>query len=413
MLIKFIKSKIIQNIAALGGVQVVNYLFPLILIPILLKSLGADGWGRIVYIQLFLQYFVVIVTYGFQWSAVNKLSPIRDNILAVNRYFSSYFLAQCLLLMGSIAILILSTLFFEKIKADFYLVQIGFLAVVGAVFFPAWMMQAIEEIKIMALIQFFVQLLCFGAIFFLVNNVDDIEIALFFQSVNNIVVGVFCFYYLYKKGYRIVRITFLDLQEAFRDGFTLFTSQIWIALYTNTIPFILGGVLGPNAVATYTLADKIQKGVRFILNPIGRVLFPRIAYLQSIGSQDARLLFKISMIFTSSVTLVGGLLLFVFSSEVVVLLSGNSLLDARKVIEIFSLMPLLVGLSSTMAIQGLIPSGKSRMLNKIWFSAAIFTLFISFYICNNYGVIGAAYLAVFVELIIVFAMYLVLRAVKR
>lgn len=413
MLIKFIKSKIIQNIAALGGVQVVNYLFPLILIPILLKSLGADGWGRIVYIQLFLQYFVVIVTYGFQWSAVNKLSPIRDNILAVNRYFSSYFLAQCLLLMVSIAILILSTLFFEKIKADFYLVQIGFLAVVGAVFFPAWMMQAIEEIKIMALIQFFVQLLCFGAIFFLVNNIDDIEIALFFQSVNNIVVGVFCFYYLYKKGYRIVRITFLDLQEAFRDGFTLFTSQIWIALYTNTIPFILGGVLGPNAVATYTLADKIQKGVRFILNPIGRVLFPRIAYLQSIGSQDARLLFKISMIFTSSVTLVGGLLLFVFSSEVVVLLSGNSLLDARKVIEIFSLMPLLVGLSSTMAIQGLIPSGKSRMLNKIWFSAAIFTLFISFYICNNYGVIGAAYLAVFVELIIVFAMYLVLRAVKR
>ena len=80
-----------QNIFALSFVQVLNYILPLLLIPYLLKTLGASGWGKIVFVQLVLQYFVVVVTYGFQWSAVNKISPIRKQVILVNKLFSGYF----------------------------------------------------------------------------------------------------------------------------------------------------------------------------------------------------------------------------------------------------------------------------------------------------------------------------------
>lgn len=410
---KVLNSSLVQNIMALSFVQVVNYVLPFLLIPYFLKTLGADGWGKIVYIQLILQYFVVIVTYGFQWSAVNKISPIRDNIDEVNKLFSSYFVAQCILIIFCLLILGFGFLISNQVAINFKLILIGFLGVIGAVVFPVWLMQALEQLKFMALTQLIVQLFCFVCIFLFVKDISDLNYALFFQSINNLIVGGVCFIFLYNKGYKIIKINFVDLKLAYKDGFTLFISQIWISLYTNTIPVILGLLSNNTAVATYSVADRVQKAVRFLLNPISRAIFPRISFLQITDLKKADRLLHLSILFTFLITILGGILLLIFSDKIIRFLNAETLPDIYSVIYILAIMPVLVGMSSVIAIQALIPKGYSSALNKIWFSACLMVLILSIPVIVKYGVVGATVLAVLVEACILILMLTVLMRGKK
>lgn len=409
-LAKIIHSKIVHNILALGFVQVVNYILPLILIPYFMYTLGSEKWGKMAYAQFILQYFIVLVSYGFQWSAVNKISPVREDIAQVNKFFSGYLYAQGILLLISF-ILLCSLIFFVNSFYEYkYLLLFGFFSVVGVAIFPVWLLQALEELKLMSIIQLVVQLFCFGMTLIFVKSKDDILWAMFFQSINGVLSGIAVLLFLYLKGIKLIRYNILDVKLAFKDGFVLFKSQVWISLYTNTVPVILGMAATANDVATYALADKIQKAIRFVLNPIGRAIFPRISFLYQNSDRNSALrLLKYSLLVTIIIGIIGGLGLFVFSDYVVRALGGETLALASQVVQVFSLMPLIVGLSSTIAIQWLIPIGKENILQKIWFVSAIFVLISSYPIFSLYGVLGAAYLVVTLEIAIVLAMLFVLK----
>lgn len=409
-LAKIIHSKIVHNILALGFVQVVNYILPLILIPYFMYTLGSEEWGKMVYVQFILQYFIVLVSYGFQWSAVNKISPIRDNVDLVNRLFSSYWYAQCILLLISLLGVCGLIFFIDKFQEYQYLFLFGFFSVVGVAIFPAWLLQALEELKLMSVIQLNAQLFCFVMILIFVNAKSDAWLAMLFQSINGFISGIISFFFLKRKGIKLIKYDSSDIILAFKDGFVLFKSQVWISLYTNTVPVILGSAASTVDVATYALADKIQKAIRFVLNPISRAIFPRISFLhQNHDGTSAMRLLKYSLLLTICIGVIGGLVLFMFANYVVKILGGESLPLAIQVVQIFSLMPLIVGLSSTIAIQWFIPIGKEKVLHKIWLLSAIFVLISAYPIFSIYGVLGAAYLVVGLEFVIVLTMLYVFK----
>lgn len=409
---KILGSNLIQNILALGFVQIINYILPLLLIPYLLHTLGVDGWGKITFVQFCLQYFIVIVTYGFQWSAVNKISPIRDNWKEVSHLFNAYWQAQWILVMLSFFFLLIGLIIFESFLELKELFLIGFLAVLGSVIFSSWLMQAIEELKMMAFLQLIAQLSCFICIFLFVKDTNDAYYALFFQSINNLIAGVLCIFFLIKKGLRFYLVSWKDIVIAFKDGFTLFKAQLWISLYTNSIPVVLGMVSSSTYVATYALADKLQKGIRFILNPISRAVFPRLALLYAKDINLADKLFKNSLLLTLFISALGSSGLFLFSENIVRLFNATHLPLAIDIVEILSVMPILVGLSSTISIQKMIPQGKEKILQRIWFSAAVISIALVYPICKYYGIMGAVFFTIFIEVYIVVAM-LITFFVKR
>ena len=189
----------------------------------------------------------------------------------------------------------------------------------------------------------------------------------------------------------------------------IFKSQIWISVYTNTIPVVLGFVGNSDQVATYTLADKIQKAIRFLLNPISNAVFPRMSYLFKVNDGNVKKMFIYSLYFTLTVTAIGGLLIFSYADEFVDILGGTSLTLAPKIVQIFSLMPILVGFSNILSVQWLLPLGREKELQRIWFLTAFYSLFITFPVCYFYGVIGAGYLAVVIELFVVLMMIKLMR----
>src|SRR5690606_689706 len=65
---------LLKNIASLGVVQIVNYIFPLITIPFVSRIIGPEGFGLINYITALISYFILIIGFGFDFSATRKIA---------------------------------------------------------------------------------------------------------------------------------------------------------------------------------------------------------------------------------------------------------------------------------------------------------------------------------------------------
>ena len=93
-----------NNIIALAIVQASNYILPLISLPYLARVLGAESFGKVVFAQAFMMYFVLIVEYGFSWSATRKVAANRESHVLLGKIFMNIWAVQWLLIVLCVAI---------------------------------------------------------------------------------------------------------------------------------------------------------------------------------------------------------------------------------------------------------------------------------------------------------------------
>src|SRR3954453_11659022 len=99
-----LQSTLFKNYFFLSIYQVVNFAVPLIVVPFLIVRIGVANFGLVAFSYAFVNYFNVIVDYGFNLSATQKISVNRNNKEAVNTVFTTVysskliFLAVCFLL---------------------------------------------------------------------------------------------------------------------------------------------------------------------------------------------------------------------------------------------------------------------------------------------------------------------------
>ncbi|MBO7635291.1 MAG: oligosaccharide flippase family protein, partial [Paludibacteraceae bacterium] len=67
-------SKILGNMASLSLLQIANYLIPIIVIPFIVRSLGVETVGKVSYAQNIIQYFTILITFGFDYSATRQIA---------------------------------------------------------------------------------------------------------------------------------------------------------------------------------------------------------------------------------------------------------------------------------------------------------------------------------------------------
>lgn len=393
------------NIAALSLVQISNYILPLITLPYLTRVLGAESFGKVAFAQVVMTYFVLLVDYGFSWSATRQVSAQRTDRDALSRTFAATWAAQWLLVALAALVATAIVLLTDRLRPDALLYAAAFSTVIGTALFPIWFLQGLEQLQVVAVLQLLTRTLALIPIFLFIQQPQDAIWVLLIQGGAGVLAGIFAIHWIQRESLIIWRVpNWLDTLEALREGGALFGSRVAISLYTTLIPLTLGWLAGPVALAYFNLADKLRSAAQSLLSPLSQALFPRMSHLVHSDRQAAYTLIQRSALGVLVVAGSASAALWLLADWLVVLLGGKDFLPAANVLRWLAPLPLVIGLSNILGVQIMLPHGLKHAFNAILVSAAAASLALIGPMASHFQAVGAAQTILVVEIWVTTAM---------
>ncbi len=404
---------LIQNFTSLSILQIANYLFPLIVLPYVVRILGPAKYGLINFAAAFIAYFSLMCDYGFSLSGTKEISIIRDDKEKLSRTFSTIITIKLLLSVVSFLLFILIVYFipFFKNNWEVYVLSYGF--VIGGVLFPGWFYQGIERMKYITIIQVFVRSIATVLIFMLVHEENDYLLLVLLNSSAQILIGVAGLIVAgikFKIKFRLP--SFEEIKSQLKSGWNIFQSMIAINVYTTSNTFILGLFASETIVGYYAAADKIRMAFQGVQSVLAQTVFPHVNSLAKESYEKFILFIKIFLKLEVTIGFLVSLLLFIFPPQLVKLLLGEKFVTSGELLRIISVLPVLISLSNIFGIQIMLPLGYDRAFNRIISSAALLHILLLIVIVPAYFAIGTSIAVVITESVVTLLTFLVVMRKK-
>lgn len=399
-----------DNILALSVVQAGNYLVPLLALPYLARVLGSHAYGEVVFVQTVMMFGMLLVDFGFSWSATRDISASRDDRAKVSTLFAGIWGLQWLFMTVMTLIVILSVWYIPSLHPHAVLYVTGLGIVLGQVLFPLWLFQGLEALKVAAVIQVVGKVLALPCLLIWVDGPQDQVGAIAFFSASSVLSGLGAVWWIHRSKWIEWLWPSSDfLAQAFRQGVWIFGSRVSISFYTTGVPLAVGLWAGPAQLAAFILADKVRVLIQAFLAPIAQALFPRMSYLINRDRVAAFSLLTKSAWLVGFVSLLSGGVVWWFADEIMLILGGRDFVNTGDILRWLAFVPLMVAGSNTLGVQIMLPRGMNRAFTTILTAASIVSLVCLYPAVMNAEARGAAQLVLLVECMVTLAMALYLR----
>jgi len=399
------KKTLLSNFFSLFVLQGANFILPLISLPYLVRVLGIEKFGLVMFAQAFIIYFIVIVDYGFNLSATRDISIHRKDREKLSLIFSTVMLIKIILIFFSLLLLSFIVFSFEKFEVNWELYYLTFGMVIGQALFPIWFFQGVEKMKYIAILNIIAKLIFTILIFFVIQSPKDYLYVPLLNSLGFIVVGLLSLYIIFSKfQMKIIIPTFSYIKKTFVGSSSLFVSNVSVTLYTASNTFILGLFTNNATVGIYASIEKLVLAVKNLYTPLYQALFPWLSK-KSITEAKVKILKLVVPItfFSSFVTLI----VYIFAKDLLTLIFNQVEITEYYVvfqimafISIFSSLNMLFNMLYLTAIKAY----KERMI--IMISTGIFNICIVFILTKYYSLYGTAMAIILTEiLLLIFGIY--------
>ena len=326
-----------SNYFSLSILQVANYILPLITLPYLIRVLGIDKYGLIIFANIIIFYFNILTDYGFNLSATRAISVSRNNWEKVSVIFSSVMYIKILLVTISFITLSLIVFNVSLLKHDWYIYYFTFGMVIGHALFPVWFFQGIEKMKYITILNITAKLIFTIAIFIFIREESDYIYVPIINSSGFIIAGLISLWIiLYKYKVSISSPHFESIRKLFIDSTKLFISDLSVSLYYSTTTLILGVFTDLSYVGIYSSMEKIITALKSLFLPLYQALFP---FLSKKRETDINYIIRkmISIVGLSSLAIA---LIVILNAEIIltVLYNQPNILQYKIILQILAMI---------------------------------------------------------------------------
>lgn len=404
------KKQVIENIFSLFIFQGSTYILPLITLPYLVRVLGPEKFGLVAFAQAFVYYFMVITDYGFIHTAPRKVAVSRDDNEGLSWVFNSVMLIKIILFFICLIPLALIVTVFSRFRNDWSLYLVTYLAVMSNVLFPTWFFQGMEKMKYISCLSILSRIVFMIAIFSFVKAQSDYIYVPLSNLLGTVIAGVISFYAIIKKfGVKIRFPPIASVYSELREGWDIFVGMASVSVYTSSNIFILGLFSNNTIVGYYKAADSIVKAFIALLSPISQSMYPYISRLVVNSKKKAVNTIKKILIGVGAVTIVFGIMLFTFAPNIVKILLGPRYMESIIIIRILSPLPFLIGISSMVAVLGLLAFNMNKAFSSIVISVGVVNVILAFILTPLYKAVGISITLLISEMIATSAVILVFK----
>lgn len=370
------------NFTYLSILEIIGLLLPLISYPYVIRTVGADNYGVVVFCQAIITYVVIIINFGYNVSATRKISENRTNVFKIREIYSSIVYQKLLIF----AICLVSGLFvLIFLKYDYSVILLGFIGLcIQEVFFPTWLFQGLERMKFITIITFVAKCSCLILIFLFVHDKKDYACIPVLYSIGGFFTSVLSVIILKKKfDIYFVKVSKYRMKEDFLESLPFFTSRLSAIVMERGNVLVIGTFFSYDMVAIYDLCAKIVSILKTPFSLVAQVIYPNVA--KSKNMLLVKKSIKIVLLFGAFVCL----FVYLFAPNIILLLSDTSMLGAVSILKIMVLYVPIVGISYLFGASVLVVKGYSREYNlSVVYSVLLYILmllsFISFSKVNLY-----------------------------
>lgn len=402
--------RILDNIMSLTGIQLVQYLLPLVTFPYLTRVLGPANFGRVAFAVAFIGYFQILTDYGFNLSATREISINRENKKKISEIYSSVMVTKLILMFLTFILMLVIISSFERFQGDPLLYIFTFGLVVGAVLFPVWFFQGVERMRYISVLRILSSLIYTALIFLIVRGPNDYLYVPLINSIGFIIVGVYS-QHVVRREFKVkfVMPTLEDVKRQLVEGWHLFISMLAVSLYTTSNRFILGLLVNNTTLGYYAVAEDITRALQGLISPIGQAIYPYFSRIQAEDRERAKMELKKMVIIIGIVTFIFSILLVFAAPLIIRLLAGPLYIESIPLLQVLVFIIFAIGVNNILGIQGLVSFGYKEKFTRIVLFAGIVHLGLLIGLVLVVGSLGAAIAVVATEVFIGIIEYIILK----
>ncbi len=385
-------AQVVRNAGFLVAAKIIGYLFPLLTLPVLTRSLGPTYYGELQYIHSLIAIFFLFTEYGSSVTATRAVAKVRGAELQTAEIFSRVvFLRLFLCTVAYFAMFVFCTL--QGFSAHrFLLVSVSFLMPIGEALNPSWLYIGQENTKILATSSLIARAIALPLIVLFVRSGSDLGFAVFFTTLPWLIGGVISFvrsakYFCFLQVLRNLHWLWVDL----RLGFSAAVSNVSSNVGQSIAAVILGTVAPRESVATFGVTLILITAAKQVLFPISQVMYAHSSFLdsnnvaQNPGSRKLKMLFAIGIL-----GLLCSLCLFVGAVFAIPIIFGNKYGSAVELVKVVSAVPFVFIVSQTTAFEYLYSKHLDYLVSRAMIVGNVVCVVLSFLICHKLQEFGAA-----------------------
>lgn len=382
------KAGLLFNFFHIGLMKLLNIGSKYILVGYLIRVLGENGYGVLTWVDSIVQYFIMVINFGFDLYAAKHIVENKGNTEQTNKvistiyYVKAFLFLLCFLLMAPLSLN-------AEISSYMPLILLMMLIGFGEVLTPIWFFQGIEKMKILTYITFFSKMILILGTFYFIKGFSDLNLYVIFLVVTTLMAGIWSYLMMKKEAhFRFVKITKVEIKAYLKEGYLFFLGKFSTFLFNMGTLFLIGYLFSKGQVAGFDIAIKIIFVFIIPFEVLQQALFPVI--VRGIEKKWLQRITLATVLFSMAVSGV----LYLFSDKIMFAFGGAEMIKYTYVLDMVLILIPIVSLTIIVGNCIMVAKGLYKEYNR--------SLFISgFLFLAGIGVLSLLGQMTYVNLIVV------------
>lgn len=340
-------------------VQFSNYVLPFLVIPLLTRALGIDGFGKYAFYLGVANLLLVFIRFGFEFSATRSISIHSADKAKVAEIVSSVLFIKLILLVFAVIIFSLIVVFAKPDPQVLMLLLGGTFLLVGQMLLPVWYFQGMQQMKYVTLYTVVTKIVYVGLLFLLIREQQDYGIATIVYGFSFFVAGlVSIIHMLHQLDFKFT-LSEKAIKATFTEALPFFTSRVFVMMYTSSMIPLIGFIGTPAQAAIYSASEKLYNAAQSVMYPLTNALYPHVAKNRDLA------LFKKLFIISVVVVIIGCVAGYFLAPHLIIFLFGQEFQASSEIFSIHIIALLFVFPSMMLGFPLLAALGFSKEANGV------------------------------------------------
>jgi O-antigen/teichoic acid export membrane protein len=389
--------------------QMLTLITPLITAPYTARIFGADGVGIQSYTNSIVSYFTLIATLGTATYGQRRIAMVRDNKAEASKTFLEIEILRVITTFVSLCVWVVVILSSETYGIYYSVLSITLIAVA---FDISWFYAGYECFQFIVIRNTIIRFIGIAILFLLIDEKSDLLLYMGLSATTGLLGNLSMWTYL-PKFLVSVNIKKLQIFRHCKETIVYFIPAVAVQVYTVLDKTMLGWILNNTyEIGYYEQAHKIVNILKAVVLSINTVMFARMSYLFKTNRMDEiknRLHKSLDFILFLSMPMVAGVI--GIANEFVPIFFGAGYDKVIPLLQRYSLLIIVIGISNCLGQQFLSPTGKQAKSNKVVIVGAVLNLVFNVVLIPRGGAMGAAIGSIVSEIFIAVVYYVLCRKI--